>query len=282
MTQFQPDERSKFRRTQSERAIQLAMQSKWSEAVDVNRAILEIFPNDVDALNRLGKAQTELGKYGEARDAYSRAITIDPNNSIARKNLARLQQIKRADVAEVERTDRVDPKLFIEETGKTGFTALVRLASRDVLAKLSAGDQVYLRPDANVLNVQNARNERIGDVEPRLALRLMNLMRTGNEYAAGITSLDENQVRIIIKETHQDPRNAGKVSFPTKTTDAFRGYTRESLVRYDAEDEEGDGEDDWGSDWDGEGEHEGAEGEYYEDDGNADEKSDEYDGWSKS
>lgn len=281
MTQFQADERSKFRRTQSERAIQLAMQSKWAEAVDVNRAILEVFPNDVDALNRLGKALTELGRYTDAREAYNRAITVDPNNTIARKNLTRLQQIDKVEGAEVERTDRVDPKIFIEETGKTGFTSLVRLAGRDVIAKLSAGDQVYLRADGTQLRVENARGERIGDVEPRLALRLLNLMRTGNQYAAAITNLDDNQVRIIIKETFQDPRNVGKVSFPTKATDAFRAYTRESLLRYDTEDEEGDEFDEWGAEWEGDGEAEGPDAEYYEDDSASDEKSDEYDSWSK-
>lgn len=281
MTQFQPDERSKFRRTQSERAIQLAMQSKWSEAVDVNRAILEVFPSDVDALNRLGKAFTEVGKYSEARDAYSRAIGIDPNNTIARKNLTRLQQIKRADLPEKERTDRVDPKLFIEETGKTGFTTLVRLAPRDVIAKLSAGDQVYLRQDGTMVRVDNSRGEHVGDIEARLALRLLNLMKTGNQYATAVTNLDDNQVRIIIKETFQDPQNVGRVSFPTKATDAFRGYTRESLLRYESDEDDGDDLEEWGSEWEGEAEHEAAEGEYYEDDSGSEEKSDDYDGWGK-
>lgn len=281
MTQYQTDERSKFRRTHTERAIQLAMQSKWAEAVETNRAILEVFPNDVETLNRLGKALTELGHYGDALEAYGRTMAIDPNNTIARKNLTKLQQIKKIESSAVDRPDRVDPKLFIEETGKTGFTVLVHPAPREVLAKQSAGDQVYLKANGTRLTVENARGEVIGMIEPRLALRILNLMRTGNQYAAGITSLDDNQVRIIVKEVFQDPRNSGKVSFPSRGTEAFRGYTRESLLRYEADDEDSDDGEEWGSDWEGEGEGESAEGEYYEEENTSDEKSDEYDSWGK-
>jgi len=45
-----------MRRLRSEKAIQLAMQNKWQEAADLNQQILEQFPEDVDTLNRLGKA----------------------------------------------------------------------------------------------------------------------------------------------------------------------------------------------------------------------------------
>ena len=44
-------------------AIALAMQGRWEEAVAANRAILELFPEDVDAYNRLGSALMELGEY---------------------------------------------------------------------------------------------------------------------------------------------------------------------------------------------------------------------------
>ena len=49
-----------------------------------------MFPNEVDAYNRLGKALTELGRYAEARDAYAHAVKLDPLNGIAAKNLQRL------------------------------------------------------------------------------------------------------------------------------------------------------------------------------------------------
>jgi hypothetical protein len=81
-------------------------------------------------------------------------------------------------------------------------------------------------------------------VEPRVAARLLKLMANGNKYAAGVTSLGSQDVRIIIREIYQDPRNYGKVSFPTaaKSTD-LRPYTKGTLLRED-EDLEEDLEDD--------------------------------------
>ena len=88
----------------------------------------------------------------------------------------------------------------------------------------------------------------IGWVEPRVAARLLKLIADGNKYTAGVTSLGEHDVRIIVRETYQDPANYGKVSFPTaaKVSD-LRPYTKGTLVReeMDLEDElELDEEDD--------------------------------------
>src|SRR5215211_9380211 len=90
---YQTDDRARVRRQIAEQAINLAMQSRWEEAATLNRQILAADPRNVDAYNRLGKALTELGRYGEARAAYSRTIEIDTANSIAKKNLVRLQAL---------------------------------------------------------------------------------------------------------------------------------------------------------------------------------------------
>ena len=58
---YQETETVQTRRRQIDSAIQLAMDNRWEEAVQVNRAILSVFPNDTDSYNRLGKALMELG-----------------------------------------------------------------------------------------------------------------------------------------------------------------------------------------------------------------------------
>jgi hypothetical protein len=58
----------------------------------------------------------------------------------------------------------------------------------------------------------------------------------GNEYSAIVTAVDENALRIIIRETHRDPSMGTRPSFPT-TGDAFRGYVRDSLLRYDLDED---------------------------------------------
>jgi hypothetical protein len=64
-------------------------------------------------------------------------------------------------------------------------------------------------------------------------------MADGNKYAAGVTSLGDEDVRIIIRETYQDPANYGKVSFPTAArVSDLRPYTKGTLVREEADLEE--------------------------------------------
>ena len=103
---------------------------------------------------------------------------------------------------------------------------------------LNPGDTVELTPEGNRL-IAMSNGMRIGVVEPRVAARLLKLIADGNKYLAGVTSLGAQDVRIIIREVFQDPRNYGKVSFPTaaKSTD-LRPYTKGTLLREDEELEE--------------------------------------------
>lgn len=249
--------RAGTRKQNTDQAIQLAIQGRWEDAERLNRHMIGNYPDDVDAHNRLGKALTELGRYDEARAAYERAVALDPSNSIARKNLARLAALSKEAPAPAAPTEKVDPHLFVEETGKTGVTNLVRPVA-ETLARMTAGDRVYLRRENKSLVVDNSRGETLGTIESRMALRLIKLMDGGNEYAAAIASIDGRTARVIIKETFQHPSQAGKLSFPTTGgKETVRPYTRESLVRHEREDEEPaetETEDaDVSEDWDGEG-----------------------------
>ena len=76
----------------AEEAIALAREGRWNEAIDVNKDIIKMFPSDTDALKRLGKALMELQRYLSAKEAYSRALEIDPSDPIARKMLKELLQ----------------------------------------------------------------------------------------------------------------------------------------------------------------------------------------------
>jgi len=256
---YQTEERARLRRQKADVAIQLALQSRWEEAATVNRGILSLYPSDVDAWNRLGKALAELGRYQEAREAYGKALELDSTNSIARKNLTRLATVGEVAPAPAEPKQQVDPQLFIEETGKTGMTVLHR-ANQEVLARMTAGDRLALRPEGNVLMMENTRGEHVGEVEPKLGLRLLKLMQGGNEYAAALTSLANATGRVIIKETYQHPSQAGRPSFPSTGREMIRPYIKESILKYGAEDDEEVTEETEGTGEEWEGETEAQEG----------------------
>jgi hypothetical protein len=46
----------RLKQQRSKEAIDLAMQARWQEAVNINKEILQDYPEDVDAYNRLGRA----------------------------------------------------------------------------------------------------------------------------------------------------------------------------------------------------------------------------------
>lgn len=221
---FQAEHGTSTKKQRADVAIQLALQGRWEQAVDLNRAILESFPADVDACNRLGKAMTELGRYADASDAYMKAIEIDPINLIARKNLSRLATLGKTAPKKAKNgaSQKLSPEMFIEETGKTTITELAR-PEMDVVNQLSAGDVVNLERDkkGNVF-VQTMAGEKFGDVESRLAQRLAKLLDGGNEYVTAISSLHEDGVKLFIRETHQGASQAGKLSFPAVVAEPVR------------------------------------------------------------
>jgi hypothetical protein len=237
------------KRQLADQAIAQATAAQWSESAATNRRLLELGP-DAEAENRLAKSLWELGELGAAREHYQTALALDPTNRIAERNIDRLTMLL---VAAGEKTvpaqvgSKAPVSIFVEETGKTGFAFLTDLASPRELAQVNPGDAVELTPEGNRL-IAHSNGVRIGVVEPRVAARLLKLMAVGNKYAAGVTSLGDKDVRIIVREIFQDPANYGKVSFPpaAKSTD-LRPYTKGTLVREEMdleEDLEDDEEDD--------------------------------------
>ena len=240
MTQTQSaEEKAQLKKQWTDLAIQQALSSQWEEAVITNKNILNLFPAEPDAYNRLGKALSELGQYTEAHQAYSQTLKYSPNNTIAKKNLDRLSLLQEEPVQIHTGAERIDPRLFIEETGKTGMTELISIAPTSVLAKVGVGDKVQLHVSGHTLLVRNAAGDDIGQIEPRLANRLINFMEGGNRYAAAILAMENGQVRLIIREEYQHPGMFGKVSFPSQGGgDTIRAYIKDSILRYDREDEE--------------------------------------------
>jgi tetratricopeptide (TPR) repeat protein len=244
-----PANLTRQKRQLADQAIAQATAAQWSDAAATNRKLLELGA-DAEAENRLAKALWELGDLGAAREHYQTALALDPTNRIAERNIDRLKMLL---VAAGQKTvpaaegSKAPVGIFVEETGKTGFAFLTDLADPRQLAQVNPGDAVELTPEGNRL-IAFSNTVRIGVVEPRVAARLLKLMADGNKYAAGVTSLGDKDVRIIVREIFQDPANYGKVSFPTaaKSTD-LRPYTKGTLVREEMdleEDLEDDEEDD--------------------------------------
>jgi hypothetical protein len=227
----QTKDASKPRSAYVEEAVQLAVDARWEEAVELNRFIIETFGPDVATYNRAGKALTELGQLGEAKAAYEAALALNPQNPVARKNSQKLENLMKADQALRGGAIKVDLNLFVEEMGKT-TTTMLRATDDEVCTKVAPGDVAELRVEGDGIAIDTARGVRIGSLEPKLARRLIKFVQGGNRYQAGVTSCEGGQVRVIVREVYQDPKFAGKPSFPiTRKRDVeFRPYSRDTLV----------------------------------------------------
>jgi len=239
--QREEEEKARLRQRLTKEAIDLALQGRWEEAEAVNRDIIEKFPTDVEAYNRIGRALTELGDFDRAKEAYFKALELAPENAIAKKNVARLTNLSESmatlssgpQKATTRRAQarKVALDLFITEMCKAGVVNLHNVASGKVLAKVGFGDQVHLEARGQHLIVVSQSGEYLGEVEPRQGLRLIKLMLGGNRYDAAILNVEEGKVQVIIKEVYQHPSQVGRPSFLVKATEHLHTRIKESLLR---------------------------------------------------
>lgn len=234
------EDRARMRKQMADHAVRLAVNSRWEEAVNLNREYVRLFPDESDAFNRLGKALGELGKINDALAAYRSALELDDTNTIARRNLDRLATMKKARIAAAP--SQVDTRLVVEP----GKAAVANLQAIDpmVAVLLDAGDAVDLQVKGNAVNIHALSGEYLGMVEPRIGIRLAKLMEGGNEYSAAIASTSGDEPRVIIRETSQHPSLIDRVSFPQSVSGEVRPYTRKSVLKHQLADDLDYSEDD--------------------------------------
>jgi tetratricopeptide (TPR) repeat protein len=247
------ESKGKARRLLTEQARRFAAEGRWHDAIEVNQQIIERTPRDADAHNRLGKAFYELRRYRSAYEAYQKASTIDPANVIAQRNLSRIEPLKdvESDADLEDRSRDLRPGIFIEEVGKTYLDDLVNCAGPEILSDLSSGDPLFMRVDGQRIDVVDAHERYVGQLEPRVARRMLELLALGNQYDVYITSGSSTSVRIIIRETFKAAAMGGRLSFPRQgKVNIPRAYLRDTrlfrdepdMLLGDDDDDEGDTE----------------------------------------
>jgi tetratricopeptide (TPR) repeat protein len=224
-------ERVKPRSLYVEEAIQAALESRWQDAVAINRALIDRHGGDDETYNRIGKALTELGEHQPALDAYSQSLQLNPLNVIAQKNVRKLQLLLDSRAKLGGAKGAIDVDLFAEEPGKSALTVLNPPRS-GVVAVVAPGDVVELHLQDGGLQAQTTPGVVLGDVDSKIARRLVPLIGSGNRYTAVVARVEESQIEIIIREAFQSTENARKSSFPVsrQKREEFRPYAKDSLL----------------------------------------------------
>jgi tetratricopeptide (TPR) repeat protein len=185
----------------------------------------------------MGKAYMELGQYEKAFECYQSTLSVNPINTIARRNISRIELLlARGDQQHAEDRQprqQVDQRFFITEAGKTMITVLTDVARGPAVDALSPGERVDLHVEGRGIQVIDADGTILGRIEPKVGQRLSELINGGNRYVAAVVQADPRQIRILIRETYQDHSQRGRTSFPGKLADA--SMYEYLAMRYDYE-----------------------------------------------
>lgn len=220
-----------------ERARELAVSGRWEEAVQANQEILKHSSQDSAAANRLGKALDQLGRIEEAIEAYKSAHEMDPGNIIAQRNVERLELLRDREPPPATNgghSKAIRAAVFIEETGKTYVTELVRPNGGDALARLSPASELELRDEEEAIAAYDHFGNRLGVLEPIVSRTLKQLIEAGNRYEAYVVALSGRTVRIIIREVYRHPDVPAHLALPAQAKlPAPRPYIRDTRSPHD-------------------------------------------------
>jgi len=194
----------------AQKAVASALVGNWGEAIKINKKLLEDDPDDPEVLNRLAKALFESGEIQKAKRICQKVIKIDHLNSIAIKNITKwkgLENTKKTFSRGSQSTS------FIEEPGKTKMVSLLYPGDIRVIAKLNAGDEVFLSPHCHRVSVTNAERKYLGRLPDDLAARLRQFIKHGNCYQVFVKSIDGKNTKVFIREVVRAKSLANYVSF---------------------------------------------------------------------
>lgn len=195
-------------------AIDAALDSKWEEALKINKKIIKDDPQNIDALNRQAKAYMELGKPNLAKKYYSEVLKYDPYNPIALKNLKIMKSFKSNGKDFVPcNQDRLSPSLFLQEPGKTKIVNLLNVAEPQKLSHAFCGMKVEMTLKNRKITIVDSNGNYLGVLPDDVNHLLTRLSKGGNKYEIFIKSVRVNSLSVIIKEVFRSKRFKNQPSF---------------------------------------------------------------------
>lgn len=213
----------------TEAAIAAALSLDWSKALELNNKILNTCPDDIDCLNRIGKAYLELGDYKKAALFFRKVLKISKYDQIASRNLARVTQASAPKKTALNSSKNSGPHLltsFLEEPGKTKIINLVNLAPIRTLLSLDNADPVLLISKRHTIFIENEDGNYLGAIPDDLAHRLLVLIKGGNKYEGFVKSCSKNTLTVFLKELSRAKKFHNTPSFPASGND-YLSFIRE-------------------------------------------------------
>src|SRR5258708_170076 len=224
----------------SQLAIDAAMDSRWDEALKLNKKIIKEEPKNIDALARLARVYMEEGRSSLAKKYYSEVLTIDPYNPIALKNLKIIKSFKKTKSqngeAHMNPTSKLSASLFLQEPGKTKMVNLLKVAEPQKLSMAYCGMSVEMIVKNRRITVADQNGNYLGVMPDDINHHLLRLLHGGNRYDLYIKSIRVNGLTVLIKETYRSKKFKNQPSFLENTDATLK--TTEIITALDTQDEE--------------------------------------------
>ena len=195
-------------------AIEAALSSNWIEALKLNKKILKVEPQNVDALARLARANMEMGKSNLAKKYYSEVLKYDPYNPIAIKNLKIIKSFKsNGGGNHLNNHGKLSAALFLQEPGKTKVVNLLKIAEPQKLSHIFCGMKVDMVLKNRGIAIVDSSGSYLGVLPDDTSFRLIRLLKGGNKYELFIKAIKINGLAVLIKEIFRSKRFKNQASF---------------------------------------------------------------------
>lgn len=191
-------------------AIDAALRSDWNTAVTINREILRLQENNLDARCRLAYALSKNGELNKAVLMYQKILKLDSCHQIARKNLLQLTRIQSHGTTKSNRnhtngamhhhTDDspILPGLFITDIQKTKTIKLINPAPRDELQVVCCGEKVYPFKRRFELQVKNRDGIYLGTFPDNIGRPLLKLISDNKACTFYIKDIQDSGISVFV------------------------------------------------------------------------------------
>ncbi len=196
-------------------AIEAAINSQWDKAIEMNKKILKMDKNNLDALLRLGYAFFQSNDWENAEKIYKKVLKIQNVNSAAQEFLEKIKILKEKKITRYQKTTLViDPNLFLEVPGRTTTVELINLGQKNILAQLNISQKMIFKIRRRKVEVRTEKNQYVGSLPDDLSHRLILFIKAKSEYSCYIKEITLKKVVVFIKEEKKGSRVKNFISFP--------------------------------------------------------------------
>ena len=195
------------------RAIDAAIKANWSVAIELNIRILAIDKKNVQAMLRIAFSYLQIGKYEDSKKYYHKALRLQPKSAVAHQYLEKIEILEQGK-SKPQVTTNFDPHLFIESFGKTKTVALTNLGQKQILARLTIGQQVVLKIKKRRVEIRTDADDYVGTLADDISKRLILFIKAKSTYTAFIKEVHFTKVVVFIREDKKGKSVSHHISFP--------------------------------------------------------------------